>query len=100
MSAASVVTPLPLPASLAQSEATWRASAACQGNTAAVFYPPSTTETREQRGRREGAARELCGRCAVREPCLEYALYVQEPYGIWGGLNELERRRLLRRRQG
>jgi hypothetical protein len=23
---------------------------------------------------------------------------VQEPHGIWGGLNELERRRLLRKR--
>jgi WhiB family redox-sensing transcriptional regulator len=98
MSAASVSSILPLPVSLAQSEPTWRASAACQGSTAAAFYPPNTTETREQRLRREGAARDLCSSCAVREACLEYALYVQEPYGIWGGLNELERRRLLRRR--
>ena len=29
---------------------------------------------------------------------LDYALVVNEPHGIWGGLNELERRRLLRRR--
>jgi WhiB family redox-sensing transcriptional regulator len=90
---ASTVSPI-----LAHVDATWRASAACQGSTAAAFYPPSTTETREQRQRRESAARELCGRCQVREACLEYALYVQEPYGIWGGMNELERRRLLRRR--
>ena len=84
--------------SLAQAELSWRASAACQGSTAAAFYPPNSTETREQRQRREGAARELCFGCAVRQECLDYALYVQEPYGIWGGLNELERRRLLRRR--
>ena len=32
----------------------------------------------------------------MREACLEYALYVQEPYGIWGGMTEIERRRLVR----
>jgi WhiB family redox-sensing transcriptional regulator len=85
-------------AALAHVESSWRASAACQGATASAFYPPSTTESREQRQLREGTARDLCGRCAVRDACLEYALFVQEPYGIWGGMNELERRRLLRRR--
>lgn len=83
---------------LAHVEPTWRAGAACQAASAAHFYPPSTTETREQRQQRETAARELCARCAVRPACLEYALYLQEPYGIWGGLNEVERRRLLRGR--
>jgi Transcription factor WhiB len=34
----------------------------------------------------------------VRVQCLEYALAVGETHGIWGGLNELERRRLARRR--
>lgn len=80
--------------SLAQVEPTWRAGAACQGATAEHFFPPSTTETREERTTRESAARELCNGCAVRDACLEYALYVQEPYGIWGGLTEAERRRL------
>ncbi len=98
MSAVLSVPSHPLPPVLARSELTWRASAACQGSTAAAFYPPNTTETRDERLRREASARELCGRCAVRQACLEYALYVQEPYGIWGGLNEMERRRLLRRR--
>jgi WhiB family redox-sensing transcriptional regulator len=78
---------------LAHAEPSWRASAACQGATAAAFYPPGTTESREQRQRRESIARDLCNRCTVREACLEYALFVQEPYGIWGGMNELERRR-------
>ena len=30
--------------------------------------------------------------------CLDYSLRTREPYGVWGGLNELERRRLLRDR--
>lgn len=79
-------------------EPRWRAEAACKDSTAAAFYPPNTTESRQQRQAREGSARAVCARCEVRQPCLEYALYVQEPYGIWGGLNELERRRLLRLR--
>jgi WhiB family redox-sensing transcriptional regulator len=40
-------------------------------------------------------AKDICARCAVREPCLAYALRIREPHGIWGGLNELERRTLL-----
>lgn len=85
------------PMSLAHTEPTWRADAACQGATANHFYPPSVTETRDGRRRREDAARALCGQCPVQASCLEYALYVQEPYGIWGGLTEVERRRLVRR---
>lgn len=83
--------------SLAHTEPTWRADAACQGATAGHFYPPSITETRDERRRREDAARALCGQCPVQVSCLEYALYVHEPYGIWGGLTEVERRRLVRR---
>jgi WhiB family redox-sensing transcriptional regulator len=84
------------PAALAHVEPTWRADAACQGTTAAHFYPPTVTESRDERRVRENAARSLCAQCPVRTACLDYALYVQEPYGIWGGLTEVERRRLLR----
>lgn len=83
--------------SLARAEATWRAAAACQGESAALFFPPATTESRDARQAREQRARRLCQGCQVRQPCLEYALFVQEPHGIWGGLTELERRRVLRR---
>ena len=43
-------------------------------------------------------AKALCVRCPVREICLEYALEVRETHGIWGGLNEMERRAVLRDR--
>ena len=33
----------------------------------------------------------------MQPQCLSYSLTVAEPHGIWGGLNELERRRLLRK---
>lgn len=76
----------------------WRAAARCEGELAAYFFPPSHFERKPEKDAREDVARRLCARCAVREECLAYALAVREPHGIWGGLNELERRRLLRRR--
>ena len=30
-------------------------------------------------------AKELCGRCPFREPCLAGALDRGEPWGVWGG---------------
>jgi hypothetical protein len=31
----------------------------------------------------------------VQQECLDFALRVREPHGIWGGLTEAERRRRL-----
>jgi WhiB family redox-sensing transcriptional regulator len=36
----------------------------------------------------------------VRRECLDFALSTREPHGIWGGLNEIERRAVLARRVG
>ena len=33
--------------------------------------------------------------CPVQRECLEYAIAIGEMHGIWGGLNETERRGLL-----
>jgi WhiB family redox-sensing transcriptional regulator len=49
---------------------------------------------------RERAAKDICRRCPVKHPCLSYAIDTREPHGIWGGLNELERKQLLDRRAG
>jgi WhiB family transcriptional regulator, redox-sensing transcriptional regulator len=74
---------------------TWRARAACRGPETALFFPPSSAERREDRDLREARAKGICRECPVRRECLEYALRVGEPHGIWGGLNETERRGLL-----
>jgi WhiB family transcriptional regulator, redox-sensing transcriptional regulator len=79
---------------------TWRHQAACQGKEAELFFPPGPVEPRDARLAREAVAKRICGTCPVRMMCLEYALAVREPYGIWGGLNEYERRRLLSRQAG
>ncbi len=79
-------------------EVAWRVHAMCRGEAAVHFFPPSHFERKDEKDRREGAARALCNVCPVKDACLDHALTIQEPHGIWGGLNELERRRLLRRR--
>ncbi len=72
---------------------TWQVKAACRGPQAAVFFPPSHFERKDEKIERERRAKDICRTCAVRRPCLEYALRIREPHGIWGGLNELERKR-------
>jgi len=79
---------------------TWQLRAACRGPESAVFFPPTSSERREDREMREAKAKAICAECRVRTDCLEYALTIREPHGIWGGLNEHERRELLTGRVG
>jgi WhiB family redox-sensing transcriptional regulator len=76
----------------------WQVKAACRGPQAAVFFPPNHFERKDEKADRENRAKAICESCSVREPCLEYALKIKEPHGIWGGLNELERKQVLTRR--
>ena len=62
--------------------------------TQCCFVPPMSGESVDQRRLRESAAKRICADCPVQRECLEYALRVREPFGIWGGLNETERRSL------
>ena len=57
-----------------------------------VFFPPHHAERKNERQSRERRAKAICASCPVLEPCLDYALTIREPHGIWGGLNEMERR--------
>ena len=79
---------------------TWQLKAACRGPHASIFFPPEGIEHKHQRAERELAAKSICANCAVRQPCLDYALSIEEPLGIWGGLNEYERRRIANQRTG
>ena len=42
------------------------------------------------------AAKAICRGCEVRVECLDWALANDERHGIWGGLSEMDRRRLRR----
>jgi WhiB family redox-sensing transcriptional regulator len=79
---------------------TWQLRAACRGPESILFFPPTATERKEDRDVREAKAKLICSTCAVQSPCLDYALDIREPHGIWGGLNEHERRELLAARTG
>ena len=44
-------------------------------------------------------ARRICGRCPVRDACLDYAMKTEEEsgdrlLGVWGGLSPIQRQRL------
>jgi WhiB family transcriptional regulator, redox-sensing transcriptional regulator len=76
-------------------EDTWQLRAACRGPQSAVFFPPAAFERKDEKLEREARAKDICRTCPVKEPCLDYAVRIREPHGIWGGLNEAERRNLL-----
>jgi WhiB family transcriptional regulator, redox-sensing transcriptional regulator len=71
----------------------WREFARCRGVDPEVFYPVSDDDEAADE------AKAVCALCPVREPCLEFALSTREKNGVWGGLTERERRRVLRRRR-
>jgi WhiB family redox-sensing transcriptional regulator len=75
----------------------WQVKAACRGPHATIFFPPPQFERKDEKQARERQAKAICATCSVRRPCLEYALAIREPHGIWGGHNEAERRALLDR---
>ncbi len=77
----------------------WQARAACRGGSP-VFFPPTHAERKEDKADREKRAKEICSTCVVQGDCLEYAIRIREPHGIWGGLNENERKQVLQRRAG
>lgn len=75
----------------------WWQRAACRDRNAELFFH-SDHERGPSRAMRTAKAKAVCATCPVVALCLEYALAQPEPYGIWGGLDEQERARLLRRR--
>ena len=77
----------------------WQWRAACRGEDAALFFPPNHFEMKFEKDMRERGAKSICATCPVRVECLEYAIRIRETHGIWGGLNELERRLLIRHRE-
>lgn len=73
----------------------WQLMGLCRGNHSHLFFPPSTFERKEERERREIRAKAICQVCPVQSSCVNYALDIREPYGIWGGTTETDRKELL-----
>jgi hypothetical protein len=66
------------------SAAAWLDQAACATADPEIFFPAS--------GEPDAAAKQYCASCPVRDACRDYALAAGEEFGVWGGLNEAERR--------
>jgi WhiB family transcriptional regulator, redox-sensing transcriptional regulator len=81
-------------------EEVWQMKAACRGPQASVFFPPTQFERKDEKLERESRAKAICGTCPVRRPCLDYSVQIREPHGIWGGLNEVERKQIVAQKAG
>lgn len=73
----------------------WQLQAACRDYGDAAFFAPDG-ESRTHRADRERRAKDICATCPVRTACLQHALIIGEPYGVWGGLTPEERHQLQR----
>lgn len=69
----------------------WIEKALCAQIDPDLWFPEKGGSTRE--------AKKMCLSCEVRAECLEIALENEERFGIWGGLSERERRRLIKERE-
>lgn len=69
----------------------WTDRAACADDHAdpEIFYPVGQGP---QALNDQAKARAVCARCPVQPECLHHALTAPEEHGIWGGLDEVERR--------
>ncbi|MGP3979842.1 WhiB family transcriptional regulator [Streptomyces sp. KR80] len=72
----------------------WRQDAACRNADPELFFPignsgPAAVQVQQ--------AKALCRRCPVTDQCLDWALENNQESGIWGGLEEEERRALRHR---
>ena len=66
----------------------WYAAGLCQGYPVKMFYLYDT--------KKDKPAKAICAGCPSREACLQYALDNHET-GVWGGTNDLDRARIVRK---
>ena len=71
----------------------WQVQAACRGIGVDAFFNPDSERGPAKRAR-EARAKAICAECPVMSQCLDWALSVGEPYGVWGGKSAAERHEL------
>lgn len=76
------------------SEWEWQVRGRCRDTQCADFFFSAGGETRRTRNLREERAKTICRTCPVQARCRSHALTVREPFGVWGGLTEGERRQI------
>jgi WhiB family transcriptional regulator, redox-sensing transcriptional regulator len=74
----------------------WLSDASCIGEDPELFFPIGTSEPALAQ---VAEAKTVCRACAVRSDCLEWSLATFQDAGVWGGLDEEERRVIRRARR-
>ncbi|MFV0460364.1 MAG: WhiB family transcriptional regulator [Actinomycetales bacterium] len=72
----------------------WQYQGSCRDLDDTLFFHPEG-ERGPRRRQRDAAAVAICRNCPVIEKCRAHALRARESYGVWGGLTEDDRERLL-----
>ena len=78
-------------------DASWRDRAECADADPELFFTDLKYEPPPTHLARVSEAKALCSRCPVTQACLTWAITMGEEYGVWGGLDERERRALAHR---
>ncbi len=73
----------------------WQVRGKCRTIDPDQFFP-SDAERGRARATRVERAKALCSVCPVIQECLQHAMSVREPYGVWGGTTPDERNQLMR----
>lgn len=73
-----------------QLEQEWKEKKACRPDHTKFFFSLDESEIEIAKG--------ICSLCPVITECLEYSFRSHEVYGVWGGKDETERRRIRRSR--
>lgn len=72
----------------------WRDDAACRREDPAIFFASPLTAAGQAAVKQAVA---ICRDCPVIQQCGRWAYETRQPFGVWGGLSETERRAMLRR---
>lgn len=73
----------------------WQMRGSCRSMSSDLFFHPER-ERGPARAVREARAKNVCRGCPVLAQCRDHALAVHEPYGVWGGMTEEERKQRIR----
>jgi WhiB family redox-sensing transcriptional regulator len=71
----------------------WRDEAACLDYDPELWFPAGQTGAWSAQA---DEAKAICRDCPVRAQCLSWALATRQNHGIWGGMDETERKSLRR----
>jgi len=70
----------------------WMEKAACKDDEFADLFFHPEGERGVEKELRDRKAKKVCKSCSVISNCLDFVVKHKEPYGVWGGLSEDDRR--------